>query len=120
MRKQRGVTMIGWIFLLVPMALVLYSAIRVGPEYYGYYKLVSAMKGTASTLKSQEALTVQEIRGSLDRRFDADYVDVLKAEDIEVKREDAVWTMHAEYEKSAHLFGNLYLLLDFDETVVID
>ena len=31
MRKQRGVTMIGWIFLLIPVAIVLYAGIRVGP-----------------------------------------------------------------------------------------
>ena len=39
MRKQRGVTMIGWIFLLVPVAIVLYAGIRVGPEYLNYYKV---------------------------------------------------------------------------------
>ena len=39
--------MIGWIFLLVPMAMVLYAGIRVGPEYLNYYKVVTAMKETA-------------------------------------------------------------------------
>ena len=52
MRKQRGVTMIGWIFLLAPMAVVLYAGIRVGPEYLNYYKVLTAMKETASKLKS--------------------------------------------------------------------
>ena len=27
MRKQRGVTMIGWVFLLIPMAIVIYAAV---------------------------------------------------------------------------------------------
>ena len=44
MRKQRGVTMIGWIFLLVPVAVVLYAGIRVVPEYLNYYKVVTALK----------------------------------------------------------------------------
>ena len=57
MRKQRGVTMIGWIFLLVPMAVVLYAGIRVVPEYLNYYKVVTALKETASQLKSDEALS---------------------------------------------------------------
>jgi hypothetical protein len=36
MRKQRGVTTIGWIFLLAPVAVVLYAGIRVAPEYLNY------------------------------------------------------------------------------------
>ena len=57
MRKQRGVTMIGWIFLLIPVAIVLYAGIRVVPEYLNYYKVVTALKETATQLKSDEALT---------------------------------------------------------------
>ena len=75
MRKQRGVTMIGWIFLLVPVAVVLYAGIRVGPEYLNYYKVVTAMKETASQLKSDEALTPAAIRTALEKRFDTGYVD---------------------------------------------
>jgi hypothetical protein len=120
MRRQRGVTMIGWIFLLIPVALVVYAGIRVGPEYYGYYKLKSAMRGTAVHLKGNEALSPQTIQNSLDTRFNTDYVDVLKGRDIEVtKNEEGKWQMRAEYEKVVPMFGNLSLLLSFDETVPI-
>jgi hypothetical protein len=120
MRRQRGVTMIGWIFLLIPVAVVVYAAIRVGPEYYGYYKLVSAMKGTAVHLKSNEALSPQLIQSALDLRFNTDYVDVLKGKEIEVTRnEDGNWQMTADYEKAVPMFGNLSLLLSFNETVPI-
>jgi hypothetical protein len=119
MRRQRGVTMIGWIFLLIPVALVIYAAIRVGPEYYGYYKLVSAMKGTAVHLKDNEALSPQSIQNSLDTRFNTDYVDVLQGKEIEVKKVDGGWTMTADYERVVPMFGNLSLLLTFEETVPI-
>ena len=68
MRRQRGVTMIGWIFLLAPMAVVLYAGLRVGPEYLNYYKVLTAMKETASKLKSDGSLTAQSIRSALGRR----------------------------------------------------
>ena len=80
MRRQRGVTMIGWIFLLVPVAMVLYAGIRVGPEYLNYYKVVTALKETATKLKSDETLTPQTIRAALERRFDTGYIDNLDAE----------------------------------------
>jgi hypothetical protein len=120
MHRQRGVTMIGWIFLLIPVVIVAYGLIRIGPAYYGHYKLVQAMKGTATNLKSDETLSPQSIRGALDLRFDTDYVDVLASKDIGVAKTDEGWTMTAEYEDEVEFFGNLFLLLKFNDAVVID
>lgn len=121
MRKQRGVTMIGWIFLLIPVVLVLYALLRIGPVYYGHYKLVQALKGTATTLKSNETLTPHIVRSALDLRFNTDYVDALTPKEIDVtKNGEGGWTMFANYEKEVDFLGNLYLLLVFDEEVVIN
>ncbi|MEO8017192.1 MAG: DUF4845 domain-containing protein [Pseudomonadota bacterium] len=119
MRKQRGVTMIGWIFLLVPVALVLYAGIRVGPEYLNYYKVITALKETAVQLKSDEALSPAAIRTAIERRFDTGYVDEPNANDIVIVKGDAGWTMTADYEKAVPMFGNLYLLMAFKTTVPV-
>jgi hypothetical protein len=120
MRKQRGVTMIGWLFLLAPMAVVLYACIRVGPEYMNYYKVITAMKETASKLKSDETLSPASIRNGLERRFDTGYIDEPAVKDIAIAKQDAGWAMTADYEKAVPLFGNLYLLMSFQKTVVIN
>lgn len=120
MRRQRGVTMIGWIFLLVPVAVVLYAAIRVGPEYLNYYKVQMAMKETASQLKSDETLTPLNITKALARRFDTGYIDSPNAKEIVVTKADAGWTMTADYEKTVPMFGNLYITLVFNKSVVIN
>jgi hypothetical protein len=120
MRKQRGVTMIGWIFLLVPVAIVLYAGIRIAPEYLNYYKVVQALKETASQLKNDEALSQSSIRSSIERRFDTGYVDEPKVKDIEIAKGETGWTMTADYEKTVPLFGNLYLLMNFKTTEAIN
>jgi hypothetical protein len=117
MRKQRGVTMIGWIVLLFPMALVIFAAIRVGPIYYEYYKLVSAVQATATDMKSGETLTPQVIRAAIQRRFDTSYVDTTEAADLEVSKSDGGWQVGIAYDEEAPLFGNLLLLLRFDKKV---
>jgi hypothetical protein len=120
MRKQRGVTMIGWIFLLTPVAIVLYAGIRVGPEYLNYYKVVQALKETANQLKSDETLNAGIIHTSIERRFDTGYVDSPKAKEIILRKGDNGWEMDADYEAVVPLFGNMNLLLTFKETVVIN
>ncbi len=119
MRTQRGVTMIGWIFLLVPLVIVLYAGIRVVPKYLDYYKLVSAMKETATKLKADETLTPTSIRDALEKRFDTGYIE-MSPKDIEVtKNDDGNWQMTADYDEEAPLFANLTLGLKFHDTVVI-
>jgi hypothetical protein len=118
-RKQRGVTMIGWIFLLVPVAMVGYAALRAGPEYFNYYKVVTALKEAASSLKGDDTLSPQTIRFAIDKRFDTGYVDSPTAQEIEVKKGEHGWEMTADYEKTVPVFGNLFLLMSFNKTVVI-
>src|SRR4051812_10888216 len=121
MRRQRGVTAIGWVFLLIPVAVVLYGGIRVAPGDIGYYKLVSAMKETASQLKSDETLDPKSVARALERRFDTGYVEAVNPEDIVVEKNDeGIWTMTADYEDVVPLFGSLSLLMTFNKTVAIE
>jgi hypothetical protein len=119
MRKQRGVTAIGWIFLLIPMALTLYALLRVGPVYLNYWRVVEAMEKTASQLKSDETLNVQTIRSSLEKRFDVSYVEKIDPKDIAVKKGALGWEMTADYEGEAPLFSNVMIIIAFKKTVVI-
>ena len=120
MRRQRGVTMIGWICLLVPLALCLYAGMRVTPEYLNYYKVVQAMKETAVQLKSDETLTAATVRAALERRFDTGYIDKPNVKEILIAKGANGWTMTADYETTAPLFGNLHLLMAFNSSVEID
>lgn len=119
-RRQRGVTMIGWVFLLVPVALVVYAGLRVGPEYMNYYKVMTALKETASKLKSDETLTPQTIFFALDRRFDTGYIDSPTAKEITIVKGENGWEMTADYESNVPFIGNLSLTMDFNNTVVIN
>ena len=120
MRKQRGVTMIGWVVLLIPVAITLYAGIRIGPEYLNYWKVTTALKETASKLKSDETLTAQTIRFAIEKRFDTGYIDRPLPTDIEIKKGDKGWEMTADYETTVPTFGNPFLPMIFKQTVVIN
>ena len=121
MHKQRGVTMIGWIFLLIPIAIVGYAGIRVGPEYFNYYKVITAIKDAAKQLEPDEAVNANTIRNTIEKRFDTGYVDEPKAKDLVItKNETGAWQVQADYEKTVPMFGNLFLTMTFEKTVVIN
>jgi hypothetical protein len=120
MRKQRGVTAIGWICLLTPLAICLYAGIRVVPEYLNYYKVVQAMKETATQLKDDDTLTAATVRNSLERRFDTGYIDKPNVREILIAKGENGWSMAADYEVTAPMFGNLHLLIAFKSTVDIN
>jgi hypothetical protein len=120
MRKQRGVTAIGWVFLLIPMALTLYACIRVGPVYLNYWRIVDSMQKVATEFKNDDSVSVTSVRNSLSKRFDIGYVDKITANDIEVKKGDKGWEMTLAYDGVAPLFANINVVIAFDKTVVIN
>lgn len=118
MRKsQRGVTVLGWIILLIPVAIVGYACIRLAPVYINYFRVVKVLEQTASESKGQSGLDVAAIRGSIDKRFNVEYVDNPEAKDIDIHRDGDNWVAIAKYEEVAPLFGNISLLIEFDKQV---
>src|SRR3954469_19854086 len=115
MRKQRGVTMIGWIFLLTPMALTLYVLIRVGPVYLNYWRIVDSMKKTAVEFKGDDTVNPTAIRSSLAKRFDIGYVDKIDSPAVDVKKGEAGWEMTVGYDGVAPLFSNVNVVIAFDK-----
>lgn len=118
--RQRGVTFIGWIVLLVPVAIVGYAGIRVVPIYLNYMKISKALEQVASENKGEDQLNVQAMRNSLEKHLDIDSVTYPKADQINFVREGKGYVAEARYEDVAPLFGNVSLLLSFDKRVAIN
>jgi len=115
--RQRGVTFIGWLFLLVPLALVCYSGIRLAPIYLNYMKVAKTLDQTVSELKASDpSVSVASIRNTLYRRFDIEEVQFPDVKDIQIRHDGSNWVLEAKYEDTAPLFANLSLLISFDKT----
>jgi hypothetical protein len=118
--RQRGITFIGWIVLLVPVAIVGYAAIRVTPAYLNYMKVSKALEQTATEYKGDEQISVQAVRSSLEKRLDIDSVTYPRADQVSIAREGKSLVAEARYEDVAPLFGNLSILVRFDKRVTLN
>ena len=113
-----GVTAIGWLFLLTPLAIVVYAGIRLAPVYLNYMKVAKAMDQAGSELKAGGA-NPQSIRTSIDKHFEIDMVDYPTTRDMKITKDGASWVVESQYDDDAPLFANLSLLVTFDKKVKI-
>ena len=118
-RYQSGITFLGWLVLLVPVAMVGYVAIRIVPSVLNYTKVIRVLDQTQKEYAPGDVLTREVIKASIEKRFDVDYVDTPKIEDVSIRREGEGWTIEAAYEDVIPLIANASLLLTYEKTVII-
>jgi hypothetical protein len=118
MRKsQRGVTAIGWIFLLLPIAIVGYAGIRLVPIYLNYSKVVRMVDQIAK--ESASASSAQEIRYALEKRVNVEGMTYPTEKDFAIRRVGKSWIIEIEYEDPVPLFANLTLVPKFATTATV-
>lgn len=117
--RQRGITFIGWLFLLIPLAILGYAVIRCTPVYLNYMKVTGALESLQKEHSGEDNLNAQVLRTALEKYFDTGYVEFPTIKDISFTRAGTVWLVEAKYEDTAALFGNISLLMKFDKQVEI-
>ena len=116
--RQTGVTAIGWVFLLTPMAIVIYAGIRLAPVYLNYMKVAKAMEQSVSEFKGGGSAP-DAIRTSIDRKFEIDMVEYPTIKDMKITKDGAAWVVESQYDDDAPLFANVSLHFLFDKKVRI-
>ena len=117
LRRQRGITFIGWLILLIPVAILGYVGIRLVPIYLNYMRVAHSVEQTATEMKTDDVATLTPllIRATLSKHFDIESISFPDVKDVSVTRDGSGWTIEAKFEDSAPLFGNLTIVADFDK-----
>jgi hypothetical protein len=117
--SQRGVTFIGWVFLLIPIAILVYCGIRIVPMYMNFLNVSKALTQVGSQAKSGSAINASELKVAIEKNFDVQAVERPEPKDIEVHREGEHLTVIADYEDVAPIIANISLLLHFHKEVEV-
>ena len=117
--KQTGVTLIGWIILLIPVAIVGYAGIRLTPVYLNYMKVARTLEQVKSEYKGGDAANQLAIRTSVEKHLNTESVDYPDIKDIKITRDGKQWTITAAYDDQAPLFSNVFILVTFDKSVTL-
>jgi hypothetical protein len=119
-QRQSGITLIGWIFLLAPVALVGYAAIRLTPVYMNSMKVSKALKQTASEYKGEDQINPTAVRNALEKRFDVDSINFPDVQSVSIARDGEEWVLQSNYEDKVTLFKGISLLVQFDKRAVVE
>lgn len=117
--RQRGMTMLGIIVVIVVVGAWVYAGIRLAPKYLEYMRVASTLEKVRDEFDSNPGSTEFMLRKAVERHFDIEMVEVITANDIEIKKEGGEFTMRAAYEDTVPLAGNVSFLVQFDKSVTV-
>jgi hypothetical protein len=117
--SQRGITLIGWIILVIPIVICVYAGIRVAPMYLNFMNVSKALSQVAASAKTSASVSTQELKTSLEKNFDVQAIEHPSPKDIDIHREGDHLVAIADYEDVAPLFANISLLLQFHKQVEV-
>ncbi len=117
--RQRGMTMLGIIVVIVVVGAWVYAGIRLTPKYLEYMRVASTLEKVRDEYDSNPGSTEFMLRKAIERHFDIEMVEVITANDIEIKKDGGEFTMRAAYEDTVPLAGNVSFLVQFDKSVTV-
>lgn len=117
--RQRGMTMLGILAIVVVVGAWLYAGIRLTPKYLEYMRIASTLEKVRDEFDSNPGTTEFMLRKAVERHFDIDMVEIITSNDIEIDKAGAVFTMRAAYDDTVPLAGNVSFLVEFDKTVEV-
>ncbi len=115
-KKQKGLTGISIMLILVLIAFVAIVTLKILPIYMDSFKVNDVL----STLKEERGLgdkTGSEIRSMLLKRLDVNMVTDVTRDDIVVEVNKDTIFVEIEYEVRKNMFGNLDVVVSFDKTI---
>jgi len=118
-RRQSGLTLIGFFIVLAVVLFFVYAGMRLGPMYLEYHALVNAMKTLQDDPASKTmspAKIKQKIRSSLWVSYSTENI---KKEHMRVSKKTDGINVRVAYEVRKPFLGNVDVVARFDRTVVL-
>jgi len=117
-RVQSGITMIGFLIVLIVLGSYAFVFMKLYPAYYEYYNVVAAMEA----IKKEPAVarwTPADIFKSLEKRMYINYVDekYINKRSFALKKVSGGYMLSVKYERREPVVYNLDYVAKFERTV---
>ncbi|MDE1962178.1 MAG: DUF4845 domain-containing protein [Xanthomonadaceae bacterium] len=118
MRRQHGITLIGFAIVLIVAGFFAYAAMKLIPVYTEYFGVVKSIKSLQSNPDIHN-MSIEEIRRKLDTIFDVQYVDTsdVPLNNVTLITSNGQRSLNVAYSVDKPFIYNIDLLVHFNYTV---
>jgi hypothetical protein len=113
MRRQRGLSLIGLIFVGFILVFLALLAMKVLPPVIEYFTVVKHLRALA---RETQGANLKDIKDGFNKRALIDDIGVVNGNDIEIEQRGDSTILSISYEKKVELFGPVGLYFDFQAT----
>ncbi|MGO8755781.1 MAG: DUF4845 domain-containing protein [Gallionellaceae bacterium] len=114
--RQHGLSLPGFLVIVVATVVIVITALRAVPAYIEYASILKAFESIVHDPDMKDA-KISDIRMSFIKRALVSDITAIKADDIEIEKDDSGISLSASYSVKVHLLGNVNLLLEFNPSV---
>ena len=117
-KHQKGTTFFGLVFVLGFIGMFVLLVLKIAPIYLEHSKVASSLADIEKVPNIQEK-SVYEIRDSLNKRFNINYVYDVNQDDITIIKYGNYLKIVIEYEVVKKIVGNLSVLVEFNDVIEV-
>jgi len=115
MRKQKGVTLSGFMIWAVIVVIILLLGFKLGPSYAEYHSIQKLIRAIASEPQKEGDFRAS-VRRSFALRAGIDNITAVTANDLQITKEGTTILIIAEYTARVPLVYNISACMDFKAT----
>ena len=119
MKRQSGITLIGFVIILVIAAFFVYTAMKLVPAYMDYFNVSKALN-TVATQSTSGNMSVDEVRRQLDTQQLSQYFadeDIATGNVQVVTNTNGGSSLKLSYDKKIPWIYNIDFLVHFEKSV---
>jgi cell division protein FtsL len=117
--RQRGMTVIGMLLVMIVVAFVALIGMKVVPMYVQYYSIKSTIESIRKEPQVAQ-MTPMDIQNAIQKRFDIGYVDNISARDLKIRNERSGRVLDLIYQDERSLFYGLSVVLKVNESIPLN
>lgn len=115
--RQSGASLSGMLVTVAVIGFIAYAAIKLTPIYLESFNVKASLNSLGEEMR--QGASANEIRGELMKRLQLNDVKSVRPEDVEIKAMGRTRVVAVNYEVRTRFYGNLYLVMAFDESTVL-
>jgi hypothetical protein len=115
MKRQRGVTFVGMIFIAGIIVFVAIIGLKLVPAYIDYATIRNHVREVARSPEARSG-NLRDVQVAFMKRIQIDNISVVTPEDLEVVKDGSGVILTVSYSNKIQLFGNVSACIDFVAT----